>query len=173
MWLSWRTVPTVLSDVRQYVLRMLLAYTSTDNLYTPADHHRDFPQRFSRARHQVLSSIQQLNVELGGSDPALTHAQTILSLNVPSGADQLALEAGHPLFRPFAASARIAHLARHCFASSKVKGSLFSEDAINVSQGPDGLEYNLTPCQFSDTPIRSASEFIGWRARAHELNITS
>jgi hypothetical protein len=169
VWLSWRTVPTVLSDVRQYVLRMLLVYTSIDNIYS--SDHADFPRRFSRARHQVLAGIRHLNQELGGHDPALTRAEELLSLDVANGDDPLILEAGHPLFRPFAAAARIAHLARHCFASSNVKKILFSEDVTGVSLGPDGLEYNLVPRQFSDTPIRSVSEFIAWRARAHELTI--
>jgi hypothetical protein len=171
VWLSWRTVPTVLSDILQYVLRMLLVYTSIDTIYSSGD-HGDFPRRFSRARIQVLRSIHQLNQELGGEDPALTRAEDILSLSVPEGVDDLlAVEAGHPLFRPFAAAARIAHLARHCFASSKVKKGLFSEDATAVSLGPDGLVYNLAPRQFSDMPIRSASGFIVWRAHAHELTI--
>ena len=53
VWLSWRTVPAVLNDIRQYVLRALLVYTSIDNIYSLED-HGDFPRRFSRARHQVL-----------------------------------------------------------------------------------------------------------------------
>ena len=172
IWLSWRTVPVVLSDVRQYLLRMLLAYTSTDKIYTPND-HGDFPLRFARARSQVLSGIQQLNQELGGKDPVLLHAEGLLTVSVPAGDDPLPRETEHSLFRPFAASARIAHLARHCFASSKVKKVLFSEDLTGVSLDSGGLEYNLGPCQFSDTPIRSASEFIAWRARAHELTVGS
>jgi hypothetical protein len=172
IWRSWRTVPVVLSDLRQYLLRMLLAYTSIDVIYAPND-HGDFPRRFSRARSQVLLSIERLNQELGGKDPVLLHAESVLRLNVPDGDNALAYEAGHSLFRPFSASTRIAHLARHCFASSKVKKVLFSEDLAAVSLGSGGLDYDLSSCQFSDTPIRSASQFIAWRARCHELTLGS
>ena len=174
VWLSWRTVPIVLSDIRQYVLRMMLTYTSVDKIYNSGDPHGDFPKRFARARHRVLVSIQQVNQELGGGDPVLTHAEEILRLDAPPVSDDpLVYEAAHRLFRPFAASVRIAHLARHCFASSKVKERLFSEELVTASLGTDGLEYRLEPCQFSDTPIRSVSEFIAWRARSHASAVIS
>jgi hypothetical protein len=158
VWSSWRTVPVVLRDVRQYVLRMLLAGTSIDA--------GDEIGRFARSRNRLRQSMSQLNVELGG-DAVLERAIELLNRANDPGVTERTAEANHPLFQPFYAALRIVDFARSCLASGIVKGALFNEDFLKVFSESD-LDFGFTPGEFSDRRVRSVAEFTAWRARSRE-----
>jgi hypothetical protein len=160
VWSSWRSVPAVLRDVRQYVLRMLLAYTSQDS--------GDVINRFARARNQVRDSVKRLNNDLE-RDPVLERAIELLDLpKKHSRHDSRILEAHHPLFQPFYAAVRIADLAKHCFASGRIREALFHKGIIRSFKGDSDFDFGLTAGEFSDRAVGSVAEFTAWRARSGE-----
>jgi hypothetical protein len=158
VWSSWRAVPSVLRDVRQYVLRMLLAQTSLDR--------GDEIERFARARHQLEENIAQLNTDCG-PDAVLERALKLLSLTVEPNLTDRTAEANHPLFQPFSAAIRIVDFARNCLASGVVRQDLFREDFIKSLNGESGLHFAFTPGQFADRSVHSVAEFTAWRARSN------
>jgi hypothetical protein len=157
VWASWRRVPSVLRDVRQYVLRMLLACTSLDT--------GEIISRFARARNQALDSISRLNNDLG-RDAILDEAVRLLSLPKEKGVKQRTAEANHPLFQPFFAAVRIVDLARHCFASGRVRAALFHDEIVKSFSSDSDLDFGFVAGQFSDRPVRSVAEFTAWRSRS-------
>jgi hypothetical protein len=159
IWSSWRTVPVVLRDVRQYVLRMLLARTSLDS--------GEPIERFARARNEVLNSISQLNSD-SGPDAVWESAIQMLQVEARPRLDQRTNEARHPLFQPFLAALRVVDLARHCFASGRVKGGLFHDEFIKAYRGDSDFDFEYTAGEFTDSAVRSIAEFTAWRARADE-----
>lgn len=158
VWSSWRTVPAVLRDVRQYTLRMLLALTSSDR--------GDDIERFARARNQLRESVSQLNSDLKG-DSVLEGVIRQLSLTVETNVTQRTAEANHPLFQPFSAALRIVDFAKNCLASGKVREALFREDFIRSDTDEAGLEFEFKAGEFSDRHVHSVAEFIAWRARSN------
>jgi hypothetical protein len=161
VWASWRSVPAVLRDVRQYVLRMLLAYTSLDK--------GDIIGRFARARNQVRMSIKRLNNDLN-RDPVLERAIELLDLPKKRSRlqEQRTHEAYHQLFQPFFASVRIADLARLCFASDHIKEALFDQDLIRLVTEDSDVDFGFTAGKFSDRKVRSVAELVAWRARSSQ-----
>lgn len=157
VWSSWRTVPAVLRDVRQYVLRMLLAKTSIDK--------GEEIERFARARNQVFEVISRLNAGLGG-DAVLERAAELLQLEREIGITERTSEANHPLFQPFYAAIGVVDFARSCLASGMVREALFGDDIIDPGGGEGGLEFEYVAGQFSDRRVRSIAEFTTWRARS-------
>ena len=157
VWASWRRVPSVLRDVRQCALRMLLACTSLDT--------GEIVGRFARARHQVRDSISRLSSDLGG-DAILEEAVELLALPMERGVHERTREANHPLFKPFFAAVRIVDLARHCFSSGHVRAALFHDEIIKSFSSDLDLDFGFVAGEFSDRPVRSVAEFIAWRARS-------
>lgn len=162
IWSSWRTVPVVVRDVRQYVLRMLLARTSLDS--------GEPIERFARARNQLLDSISRLNSDLG-SDPVWQSAIRLLQLELVRTLDERTNEAYHPLFPPFFAALRIVDLARHCFASDRVKAQLFHDDFIKAYKDDSDFDLGYTTGEFADRAVRSIAEFTAWRARCEDTKL--
>jgi hypothetical protein len=160
VWASWRRVPSVLRDVRQYALRMLLACTSLDK--------GDVVERFARARNQVRESISRLNVDLKG-DAILVEAIELLTLPKERGVPRLSREANHPLFQPFYAAVRVVDLARHCFASGRVRAALFHDEVIQSFNADADLDFGYIAGEFSDKRVQSVAEFTAWRARSDNI----
>ena len=160
-WASWRNVPAVLRDVRQYTLRVMLAATSLDG-------GEPIP-RFARARNKVRDSL--LQNETLRADPVAKAAISLLELPQEEGIGELTLEANHQLFKPFYAAVRIAELTRYCFASGKVKQELFRDEVLR-SMSAEDIDFGLVPGEFSDQRLRSVAEFTAWRAR-HNVNDVS
>jgi hypothetical protein len=158
VWSSWRAVPSVLRDVRQYVLRMLLARTSLDR--------GDDIERFARARNQLKENLAQLNADCG-SDAVLEGALSLLSLAVEPNVTERTAEANHPLYQPFSAAIRIVDFAKNCLASGVVRQGLFRDDFLGSLNGESGLEFAFTPGRFADRSVHSVAEFIAWRARSN------
>lgn len=159
IWASWRTVPVVLRDVRQYVLRMLLSRTALD--------HGEPIERFARARNQLRESLSRLNSDFG-PDSVWESAIRWLELEVISGLDERTNEAHHALFQPFFAALRVVDLARHCFTSGRVKEGLFHEDVLKAFTDDSDFDFGYTPEEFSDRAVRSIAEFTSWRARTDD-----
>ena len=159
-WSSWRNVPAVLRDVRQYVLRVMLAVTSLDD--------GEHIGRFARARNRVRNSLLQNDVLR--TDPVAKAAISLLDLPEEEGIPDRTREANHALFRPFVAAVRIADVTRHCFASGKVRGELFRDGTI--SSILDGVDFDIEPWKFSDHNLRSVAAFIARSARRQVANLT-
>ena len=159
VWASWRTVPVVLRDARQYVLRILLSRTSLDG-GSPIE-------RFARARNQLRQSLERLNADLG-PDPVWESAIRLLELEALPNLDERTNEASHPLFQPFFAGIRVVDLARQCFASGLVRERLFHNDVIRALDDDSDIDFEFTPGEFSDREVRSIAEFTAWRARSED-----
>lgn len=163
IWSSWRAVPAVVNDVRQYVLRSLLACTSLDR--------GEEIGRFARARTKVLESLMMVAEHLPG-DPTIQQALALLrNRQEPDESSQRIAEAQHDLFKPFLASVRVADLARHVLAAGKIRERLFPAGGwLGEWSAEGGVDFRLPAGEFVDRSIGSVAGFCAWRAKSMLAN---
>jgi hypothetical protein len=165
VWSSWKEVPSVLRDVRQYVLRMLLAKASSETSAEKSSDDGDEIGRFARARNQLRESIVRLSSDLGGN-AVLERALMLLQLSPEDGITERTAEGNHALFQPFWAALVVVDFVRNCIASGKVREALFPSDIVGEIDGEAGFQLEFTPGVFSDRRVPSVAEFTAWRARS-------
>jgi hypothetical protein len=157
IWRSWESVPSVMRDTRQYVLRSLLACASLEE-GDPID-------RFIVAISLCARVFQRISDD--GPHAIINRAHAIIELSVDV-ADTTVVSrsaaAAHPLFPPFLCALPIVDLTRHCIASESVKDRLFGSD-IDAADDPDAqIKFSVPDYQFVDMDIESAAEFAAYRA---------
>ena len=162
IWRSWESVPSVMRDTRQYVLRSLLACTSLDD-GDPID-------RFIRARGRCVAAFREISEVKPGAYPMADRAVTLLDYTAAtSSTDERSMAVAHSLFQPFLAALGVVDFTRHCVGSEYVKDRLFGSD-VSSSEDPDlGLSFSIPEYEFADRTIESAAEFASWRARQTRL----
>jgi hypothetical protein len=148
VWQSWSSVPGVVRDLRQYVLRSLLSAASMP------DSVGDAQVRFDKAVEEVQNSL----IPLGDAGRHGSLVSTVLeSLGNP---DEMVT-----LVEPFAVSLRVVDLVKRVFFSRIIRGQLFSSDMLT-----DGdlttRDAALTPGIFTDLPIESPLALMGERVAA-------
>jgi hypothetical protein len=158
IWRSWESVPSVMRDTRQYVLRSLLACTSLDE-GDPID-------RFVRATRRCLEAFGRIGEE-HGAYPVVERAEALLDreLATDDGTDKRERGASHSLFQPFYAALAVVDLTRHCIASEHVKDELFGSDVDAADDPESGVVFPAVGGEFADRSVESAAEFASWRAR--------
>lgn len=173
IWSSWASVPAVMRDVRQYVLRTLLACTApdqVDEVGKPMLH----AARFSRARRGVSTALSSLPEEFR-THPIVLEARRVLALASEREADvgkgpplprpitdehgsveqgALVEEAGHELFQAFLAAIRIVDFTRHCVATPAIRTDLLAE----------GGDYGFELGRFEDRAVPSVPHFVALHA---------
>jgi hypothetical protein len=159
IWLSWKSVPQVIANPREYVLRSLLALASLST-------EPDKVVRFSAARRHCERVLQDLSA-VHPTDPVLRDSLAELALVTDADeSDQRTAESLHPLFLPFYCSLRIADFAVHCLASEAIRDALFQDAAMITGAEDDELSYDVDRGEFVDRRIENVSSFVAWRRRA-------
>ncbi len=143
IWRSWATLPHVMGDMRQYLLRSLLAI-ATKKEGTP---HR----RFKGSR----TLLKDLLSEGGGQAQAVQAACKYL--------DNAALVEDE-LFYPFMGSLILVDLAHHVLTSKTIRASLIGgDDQVEFVEGreesEDRLEYAM-PDGFVDEIVKRPSAYL-------------
>jgi hypothetical protein len=146
IWTSWAVVPGVVRDLRQYMLRTLLAVAST---LTGAP-----LQRFNEAVEEVR---KQLTAVEGKHTSASGLIRAAIDLLDSKEEAQLA-----DLFPPFYAGLRLADLASKVVYSQKIRSELFDRDILADYDG-DVPEYLLESGVFADLDVGSPVVFFTWR----------
>lgn len=146
IWQSWAAIPSVSHDLRQYILRSLLAL-ATAELGPP--HFR-----YDQSVKAFLRSLEPF------ASPSTSYSLIPQVLRILT--DPAILRDYRPAFL---ASLRIADLGRHLFFSPTVRASLLAQDTL-VSQsgieldGIPRLRYSLNDLEFLDKPILSPTAFL-------------
>ena len=149
IWRSWSTLPQVRGDLRQYLLRSMLA-AATKSQGTPYE-------RFRTARRRVHDLLVPLVHGTSGGTTAIERAAQVLS-------DDSAAE---ELFYPFNASLILVDIAHHVLTSNVIRGALHSGDAhlrIGRDEGAfeHWFEYDL-PEGFVDAVVFAPTAFLADR----------
>jgi hypothetical protein len=160
IWRSWESVPSVMRDTRQYVLRSLLACASLEE-GDPID-------RFAVAIGICARVFGKISDDGPHAIIKRAHAMVELSVNMTEATvDGRSAAAAHPLFPPFLCALPIVDLTRHCIASEVIKDRLFGSD-IDAADDPDTqITFSVPDYQFVDMEIQSAAEFAAYRAGAN------
>jgi hypothetical protein len=149
IWSSWLTVPHVGGDVRQYILRSLLAIASKES-----------GSEIDRFRRSTTLLAKLLNKYKNGklNFPVIDNVLKILN-------DKTTLDSQYVY--AFSNSLAIVDLASHIFFSKQVRGRIFNSDPfvewVPAEKTEDGVEeefrYKL-PDDFNDEPIQSPLAYL-------------
>jgi hypothetical protein len=157
IWRSWSTLPQVRGDLRQYLLRSMLAAASKIS-GTPHD-------RFRASRLRVRDLIEPLTSGNWGGRTTIQRAVQLL--NEESEVQKL--------FYPFAASLILVDITHHILTSSVVRGELHKGDGHlrstqSDSSFEDWFEY-VFPEGFVDDVVIAPTAFLADRL-SRRLNTT-
>ena len=142
LWRSWAAVPSVLSDLKQYLLRTLLAVASklTGNVV----------QRFDQAT-KMVGEVFDTEPESSQSKPLVSRVCQMLG--------------NRQLLWPFIASIQIVDLARHILFSGKIRAEFFNEDENVTFDDEGGVRYLVNSGEFLEPGVASPSAFLVDRLR--------
>lgn len=138
IWSSWSAVPNVRADIRQYILRSLLALASKFNVSAN--------KRFTFAVEEfksILKEYEYLQEEI----PILRDVSSVLNDSKLLDADYLT---------PFINSLLLVDLVKEIFFSAEVAGKLIDDDKISHSQPEDKTETEMSydmPLGFFDDKV--------------------
>jgi hypothetical protein len=144
IWHSWAAVPVVVRDLRQYLLRSLLAAASIER----GGSYQRFRNAVAALRHYISTS-----------PPAPAHYSLAQGILVYLNDESLIEE----LYLPFTAALRVTDLARYVFFSARIRSALFAADELlEIRQNDDGehLRYALEELEFHDLYIASPTAFL-------------
>ena len=152
IWCSWLSVPHVNGDLRQYILRSLLAISSTQD--------GDTFTRFNSSVTLLRDILQQHR------DNKLNNSSIIDVIAILNDKEKL----NDVYFNAFKASLMIADLAVKIFVSKKVRGNLFADNLVDWSTGESEESeidsstfiYNL-PDGFNDETIKAPLSYLLFR----------
>jgi hypothetical protein len=149
IWRSWSTLPQVRGDLRQYLLRSMLAAATKTN-GTPY-------QRFRSVRLRLLALLEPISV--GGWRGATTIESAVRVLKSEPEMEGL--------FYPFNASVILVDIAHHILTSNVIRGALHSGDGHFRNRSDDEafedwFEYDL-PDGFVDDVIIAPTAFLADR----------
>jgi hypothetical protein len=158
IWRSWAPLPQVRGDVRQYVLRSMLAIA-------PRTTGSTF-ERFTSASAMLRAYL----APLGGTDkpPSVAIARALELLN-----NRDALRA--QLFHPFSASVILADLAHDVLTSAAVREAVFAADRHALPKESEDadeawLEYTM-PSGFVDARVLAPAVFLADRLAAQKAHL--
>ena len=145
LWESWATVPAVLENIAEYVLRSIVTVSTAQEGTTT--------ERFDLALNIVKQALLQLSIDANSivARSAITYLESDINrrwLNV--------------MFVP---SCYVAELAAKLLVASRVHGALLKDD--NADPDDFGCRYVLESGEFIDTEIQSPVAFILDRLRRH------
>jgi hypothetical protein len=149
IWRSWSTLPQVRGDLRQYLLRSMLA-AAAKTTGTPYE-------RFRTARLRVRDLLE--TIAHGPWSGTTTIEQVVQLLNTDSEVEEL--------FYPFNASLILVDIAHHILTSNVIRGALHSGDVhLQIRQDDeafeDWFEYDL-PDGFVDAVVSAPTAFLADR----------
>jgi len=136
VWQTWSAVPGVLIDVRQYVLRSLLAAASV------AESQGDVFKRFEQAKKYLSESLKSLE-DAPHSNGLVMEALSYLQR---SGLKKDLLPA-------FTASVMLVDLAKHVFYSTHVAGEMFAGDVLGSEDEAPIPGLAVEPGRFTDVVL--------------------
>jgi hypothetical protein len=150
IWCSWSAVPNVRADLRQYILRSLLALASKSNASKSPDSQ---DRRFDNAVEDFRSILAD-NDNVVKQFPILNEVQKILS-------DTALLHSDY--YNPFVNSLILVDLAKEIFFSKRVAATLTNDKKISVQPAEDKpedeFEYSM-PLGFEEDKVDCPVAFL-------------
>lgn len=155
VWRGWSEVPSVMRDLRQYVLRSLLAAAAFDTGVRG-------PRRFYNAR----KILDELLSDLDNDEPHPSFRAARRLVGVVGTEFREVTEVGQPLWDAFASALPLVDFGRACLASPKIRRQLFKKDFTAFLAGADveSWQFAAEPLSFTERDPGSVAEFVAWRA---------
>ena len=146
LWESWATVPSVIEDLDNYLLRTLAAVASTLQGSTP--------DRF-------VASMRIVNERI--ADLIAKNADNTLLKQVAKYFTETDLTAR--LRQAFGINLYIAEMTRRFFFSQKIQSALSGGDDMNIVKKAGEIEYRIDTAEFSGASVANPVAFVLDRLR--------